>query len=88
SSVLHYHAHDLAPGARPVGVRPTVPLSFYASEAENGGVPPRSIARRQYGDHRWAVLPRGGHFMATEQPDLFVADLLEFRRAAAGAGRW
>jgi pimeloyl-ACP methyl ester carboxylesterase len=79
SSVLHYHAHDLPPGPRPVGVRPVAPLSFYASEAEIGGVPPRSIAHRQYGEHRWAVLPRGGHFMATEQPDLFVADLLEFR---------
>jgi pimeloyl-ACP methyl ester carboxylesterase len=80
SSFLHYHAHDLPPGARPVGVRPTAPLSFYASEAEIGGVPPRSIAHRQYGDHRWTVLPRGGHFMATEQPALFVADLLAFRR--------
>jgi pimeloyl-ACP methyl ester carboxylesterase len=87
SSFLHYHAHDLPPGARPVGVKPTAPLSFYASEAEIGGVPPRSIAHRQYGAHRWTVLPRGGHFMATEQPDLFVADLLEFRRAAVGASR-
>ena len=87
SSFLHYHAHELPPGARPVGVKPTALLSFYASEAEIGGVPPRSIAHRQYGAHRWTVLPRGGHFMATEQPDLFVADLLEFRRAAVGASR-
>lgn len=87
SSFLHYHAHGLPPGARPVGVKPTAPLSFYASEAEIGGVPPRSIAHRQYGDHRFTVLPCGGHFMATEQPDLLVADLLEFRRAAVGASR-
>lgn len=85
SSVLHYHAHDLAPGARPVGVRPMAPLSFYASAAEIGGVPPRGIAARQYGEHRWAVIPRGGHFLATEQPELLVADLLEFRHACAGA---
>jgi pimeloyl-ACP methyl ester carboxylesterase len=87
SSFLHYHAHDLPPGARPVGVQPTAPLSFYASEAEIGGVPPRSVAHRQYGDHRWTVLPRGGHFMATEQPELLVADLLGFRRAVVGASR-
>jgi pimeloyl-ACP methyl ester carboxylesterase len=84
SSVLHYHAHDLPPGARPTGLQPTAPLSLYASEAEIGGVPPRSIAHRQYGDHRWAVLPSGGHFMAAEQPDLFVADLLEFRHGCGG----
>jgi pimeloyl-ACP methyl ester carboxylesterase len=81
SSFIHYHAHDLAPGPRPIGVRPTAPLSFYVSEAEIGGIPPRSIAHRQYGDHRWTVFPRGGHFMATEQPDLFTADLLDFRRS-------
>jgi pimeloyl-ACP methyl ester carboxylesterase len=29
----------------------------------------------------WAVLPRGGHFAAMEQPELFARDLREFFRA-------
>jgi pimeloyl-ACP methyl ester carboxylesterase len=27
---------------------------------------------------RWAVMPRGGHFAALEQPELFVDDLRAF----------
>ena len=27
---------------------------------------------------RWTDLPRGGHFAAMEQPELFAADLWEF----------
>ncbi|MER6910144.1 epoxide hydrolase family protein [Streptomyces sp. NPDC000594] len=33
---------------------------------------------------RWTEAPRGGHFAAMEQPDLFVSELREFRRAAEG----
>jgi pimeloyl-ACP methyl ester carboxylesterase len=80
SSVFHYHAHDLPPGPRPIKMRTTTPLSFYASTAEIGGVPPRSLIEEQYGQHRWTMFPHGGHFMATEQPDLLADDLREFRR--------
>jgi pimeloyl-ACP methyl ester carboxylesterase len=81
SSIFHYHAHRIPPGPRPSGIKASIPLSFYSSAAEIGGIPPRSIIEEQYGAHRWTEFPRGGHFMATEQPDLMVADLREFRRS-------
>jgi pimeloyl-ACP methyl ester carboxylesterase len=37
--------------------------------------PPRSFAERAYNIVRWTDQPRGGHFAAMEEPDLFVADL-------------
>lgn len=78
TSVLHYYAHDLPPGPRPTMTPHAAPISIYASEAEIGGVPPQSLADRQYHRPRWAVLPRGGHFMAMEEPDLLAADIREF----------
>jgi pimeloyl-ACP methyl ester carboxylesterase len=42
---------------------------------------PRSWVERRYRVTHWAVMPRGGHFAAMEQPDLFVDDLREFLRA-------
>lgn len=41
---------------------------------------PRSWVERQYNVVHWAVLARGGHFAAIEQPDLFVEDLRSFVR--------
>ncbi len=41
---------------------------------------PRSWVERQYNVVHWAVMERGGHFAAMEQPDLFVADLRTFVR--------
>jgi 2,4-dienoyl-CoA reductase-like NADH-dependent reductase (Old Yellow Enzyme family) len=35
----------------------------------------------------WYEAPRGGHFAALEQPDLFAADLRRFRQAIAAFGR-
>jgi microsomal epoxide hydrolase len=37
--------------------------------------PPRSWAERAYNIVRWTDIPRGGHFAAMEEPDLFVQDL-------------
>ena len=36
---------------------------------------PRSWVERQYNVVHWAVMDRGGHFPAMEQPELFVDDL-------------
>ncbi len=41
---------------------------------------PRSWVERQYNVVHWAVMERGGHFAAMEQPDLFVEDLRAFFR--------
>jgi microsomal epoxide hydrolase len=46
--------------------------------------PPRSYAERAYNIVRWTDQPKGGHFAAMEQPDLFVADVREWARECDG----
>lgn len=42
---------------------------------------PREWAERRYADiRRWSEFPRGGHFMAAEQPGLLATELREFFR--------
>jgi len=41
---------------------------------------PRHWVERHYNVTHWAVMPRGGHFPAMEQPALFVEDLQNFFR--------
>ena len=43
---------------------------------------PRSWIEQQYNVVHWAVMDRGGHFPAMEQPELFVDDLRDFFRRA------
>ena len=42
--------------------------------------PPRTWADRAYNIVRWTAMPRGGHFGAMEEPELFVQDLREWAR--------
>ena len=44
--------------------------------------PPRSWAERAYNLVRWTDMPRGGHFAAMEEPDLFVEDVQAWGRSA------
>jgi microsomal epoxide hydrolase len=55
--------------------------------------PPRSWVEQHYDLRHWTEQPRGGHFAAMEQPDLFVDDVRTFfrvlreqERASSGAG--
>jgi epoxide hydrolase len=41
---------------------------------------PRSWVEHQYNLTRWTPMPRGGHFAAMEQPELFVDDVRRFFR--------
>jgi len=41
---------------------------------------PRPWVERRYNVAHWADMPRGGHFAAMEQPELFVGDLRTFFR--------
>ncbi len=41
---------------------------------------PRKWAEARYNVQHWATMPRGGHFAALEEPELFVADVREFFR--------
>jgi pimeloyl-ACP methyl ester carboxylesterase len=46
------------------------------------GRPPLETAKRWYNIVRYTTMPRGGHFAALEQPELFVKDLRESFRSA------
>ena len=41
---------------------------------------PRSLVAKSFNIVQWHEMPRGGHFAALEQPQLFVDDLRAFRR--------
>jgi microsomal epoxide hydrolase len=42
--------------------------------------PPRSFAERAYNVTRWSEMPRGGHFAAMEEPDLYVDEVRAWAR--------
>jgi pimeloyl-ACP methyl ester carboxylesterase len=84
TSFIPYYVYDHAPGAHPAPGAVRVPTSFYLAPAENGGIPPRELAERQYPVARWTELPRGGHFLATEEPDLLAQDIRDAFRTARG----
>ena len=60
--------------------RVEVPTGFalFASEFVPEGGPPREWAERRYAVRRWTPMPRGGHFAATEEPELLARDLVAF----------
>ncbi len=65
------------------GERCEVPTAFANFPGEMlYTAPPRSWAERAYNITRWADAPRGGHFAAMEEPDLFVDDVREWARTA------
>jgi pimeloyl-ACP methyl ester carboxylesterase len=50
-------------------------MAVFANEFVPEGQPPRELYERLYNMRRWTVFPRGGHFAATEEPDLLAADI-------------
>ncbi len=47
---------------------------------------PRRWVENHYNIVHWTDMPRGGHFAAMEQPELFVEDLRKFFRTVRQAG--
>lgn len=45
---------------------------------------PRNWCEARYNITHWTEMPRGGHFAAFEQPELFVEDVREFFRSSTG----
>ena len=78
SSVLPYYAYENAGGARAPGHLIPVPVGFYLSAGEIGGIPPRSLGERRYNLRRWTVFDDGAHFPALDATHLFVADFASF----------
>lgn len=44
------------------------------------GFTPRTCNELQYNLKRWTIMPRGGHFGAFEEPQLYLDDVREFFR--------
>lgn len=82
SSVRNYfeRAHDPKDSIR-LGDKVGVPLGVAMFPGEHDLIVPRSFAERIFDVRRWTDMPRGGHFAALEEPELFVEDVRAFFRA-------
>jgi pimeloyl-ACP methyl ester carboxylesterase len=86
SSLRLYREQTLADGAtlspKLGGVRVPVGVASYPGEIFRS---PKAWAEARYPIVHWYEAPRGGHFAAMEQPQIFAEDLWSFsRRLAAG----
>lgn len=72
----YYEARHFRPPFKP-GERVSVPTAV-CMWPRDLVVAPRSWAGRFYNVQQYAVQPRGGHFPAWEQPELYAADLRAF----------
>ena len=59
-------------------VRIPTAMAVFANEFVPEGQPPRSWYERLYQIRRWTIFERGGHFAASEEPDLLAGDITEF----------
>ncbi len=50
-------------------------MAVFANEYVPEGEPPRELFERLYNVTRWTVYPSGGHFAASEEPDLLASDI-------------
>jgi pimeloyl-ACP methyl ester carboxylesterase len=76
SARTYYERQRETPPFEPRG-RLEVPTAFAAYPAEPWAAP-REVLERSFQLVRWTEQPRGGHFAALEQPDLFAADVRAF----------
>jgi len=65
----------------PEGKRVEVPCGMAVFPEEMLAWPPRSYVDRIYNVQQWTEMPRGGHFGAMEEPEIFIEDLRKFARA-------
>ena len=65
----------------PEGQRVEVPTACALFPKEMLAWPPRSYVERLYNVTHWTEMPRGGHFGAMEEPELFIDDLTRFARS-------
>jgi microsomal epoxide hydrolase len=58
-----------------------VPTGFAAFPGEFIPPPPRACVEKTINITRWTVMPKGGHFAAWEQPEMFAREVGDFFRA-------
>jgi pimeloyl-ACP methyl ester carboxylesterase len=77
SSFLFYYdsRHDAQPRQT---TRVDVPVGIALFPKENPVTGPREWAEQTYNIVRWTEMPRGGHFPASEEPELLATELREF----------
>ncbi len=84
SSIFQYYAEARSPSLTPADyVERPVGLALFPKDI--GGIPPRSFAERTLNVQRWTEMPRGSHFAALEEPELFARDVTEFFRTLRDA---
>jgi pimeloyl-ACP methyl ester carboxylesterase len=59
-------------------VRVPTALTSFSRHHVREAIPPREWAERLYDLRRFTPMPRGGHFPATEEPELLAADIAAF----------
>lgn len=79
SSIRLYYEYQHHPAPIQAGERIAVPCAVAQTRAEIDQAP-REWAERTYDVQHWTVLPRGGHFLALEEPELLAQDLRTFFR--------
>ena len=81
NSAMRLYYESIGPNRAPAMEFPfiTVPTAHARFPAEIRPTP-RAWAEQMYNIVRWTVLPKGGHFAAFEQPQLFLDDLRGFCR--------
>ena len=72
----YYESRRESPPFRPSSV-PPLPMA-YARFLGEPWTAPRAVVERSFRLVRWSEPPRGGHFAAMEQPELFAADVASF----------
>ncbi|MDX1581095.1 MAG: epoxide hydrolase [Alphaproteobacteria bacterium] len=74
----YYGARTEGSFAFPKGEKCEVPTGVATYPVEIAVPPPRSYAEKGYNIVHWKDQPKGGHFAAFEQPELFLDDLRSF----------
>jgi pimeloyl-ACP methyl ester carboxylesterase len=62
------------------GEKVTVPTGYAEYPMDTLPLTPRSWAERSYNIVEFETMPRGGHFAAMEEPDLFAANVRNYFR--------
>ena len=70
-----YFESRRTPGRGPTYIEVPTGAALFPNEI---ALPPRKWAEARYNIVRWTEMPRGGHFAALEEPDLYIEDVRAF----------